>query len=808
MVGVMKKNILQVFDASPEDVSEDRNFIYEAAESVNRAISSTIDWRIEVFSWKDTTPAYSRPQDVINKQIDECDLFIGLLWHRWGQDSGKYSSGFEEEFERVKERNIGTGKPEIWLYFKKVDEDKLKDPGRQLQKVVEFKQKRSTAKDIFFQEYQDSDQWKSIIFEKLTKYVLDLSKSEEKALDLQKASVKSEDVKQIQPILTKQADRKDKSISPELIDIFNKVTDQLNSGTDISIGFWETIRIYLTKSLYYSDKNIGELPDNHLVNLVYLKKDEWVLTVKEKVFLLRLLIGSRNDYQPGWFWVKNLREKEIVNLLVWLSVNDKKDIVREGAVRLLKDAKIVLNNEKVFKAWFESEDTDIILNSILILKNNKLFKFLFLIDQFTNHKDDLIRKEVIKTKIELMYLKNPNEAFTYLIESNSEIPTVIKNDLRNMCNRINTPLLVKALTEADVSVKLSCAEYLRKSNLLSKEHCSILLKDDDIRVRKEGLLRYINIESNVDEKSIEQALSKGTSNEENVLSSAMQSIHVEDFLPLLYKKQNPEKLLGKIDFYFNPRSSNIYEFLATEKFEVIEGRIRNDLENEFDNLKHGSEKRLKEKFGEQNYTKVLGDINEDIIKFIRYKFISAALKGLTKNGKKEDVYFARKYLFYEVYDKKVNEEALELLSKFGDAKDIENLIYTAPKVYGKTKKLAIETAYNFSNNKAALLERLFSNKDEEIVKIGAKIFIKSKTAEKVKIAKELLNHNIDSLRIAGIIIIIKKCSSEEIKKILSEYIKQNTYYYDVVTWFDRYLFAKGKLRDFYKRRLYKIYDDI
>jgi hypothetical protein len=71
----------------------------------------------EPTSWEDTLPGYNRPQELINKDVDACELFIGILWRRWGQESGKFSSGFEEEFVRVKERKIRTDSPELWLFF-------------------------------------------------------------------------------------------------------------------------------------------------------------------------------------------------------------------------------------------------------------------------------------------------------------------------------------------------------------------------------------------------------------------------------------------------------------------------------------------------------------------------------------------------------------------------------------------------------------------------------------------------------------------------------------------------------------------
>ncbi len=33
-------------------------------------------------------PTRRRPQEAINKALDECELFVGLLWRRWGQPTG------------------------------------------------------------------------------------------------------------------------------------------------------------------------------------------------------------------------------------------------------------------------------------------------------------------------------------------------------------------------------------------------------------------------------------------------------------------------------------------------------------------------------------------------------------------------------------------------------------------------------------------------------------------------------------------------------------------------------------------------
>ncbi len=93
----MQRNILTVFLASPGDLQEERNITRLSVERVNKILSRRVGWQIELLRWEDTSPGYSRPQNLINRDVDSCDLFVGILWRRWGQNTGEYSSGFEEE---------------------------------------------------------------------------------------------------------------------------------------------------------------------------------------------------------------------------------------------------------------------------------------------------------------------------------------------------------------------------------------------------------------------------------------------------------------------------------------------------------------------------------------------------------------------------------------------------------------------------------------------------------------------------------------------------------------------------------------
>lgn len=130
-----------VFVASPSDVQAERDLVARVAERVVATAGVQLGVRIRVTQWSEVAPDAGRPQDLINPLVDACDIFVGIMHKKWGMDSGTHSSGFEEEFERALKRRGDSEAPAIALFFKAVDAGSESDPGRQLKKVLAFKRK-------------------------------------------------------------------------------------------------------------------------------------------------------------------------------------------------------------------------------------------------------------------------------------------------------------------------------------------------------------------------------------------------------------------------------------------------------------------------------------------------------------------------------------------------------------------------------------------------------------------------------------------------------------------------------------------
>ena len=114
------RKIVKVFLASPGDLPEERRAAKSVVDEYNALTADEFGYQVELIGWEDTVSVYGRPQATINRDLERCELFIGLMWRKWGTPpdvSGVYSSGFEEEFETSVQRRSSEDRPEIRTYL-------------------------------------------------------------------------------------------------------------------------------------------------------------------------------------------------------------------------------------------------------------------------------------------------------------------------------------------------------------------------------------------------------------------------------------------------------------------------------------------------------------------------------------------------------------------------------------------------------------------------------------------------------------------------------------------------------------------
>ncbi len=314
--------LIRVFLASPGDLQEERRLANDAVDELNKGIAPHLGFRVELKGWEDTLPGIGRPQGIINEELDRCELFIGIMWKKWGtppSTSGPYSSGFEEEFERSSERAKKTKKPEMAMYFKTIPPDFLTDPGEDLKKVIAFKKRIISEKIILYGTFHESDGFQKCVREKITQYLLRVASSEQKTLE--KMEVKPKDT--IHYIDKNQ--QKDIVKSPFSVEghsyLEKFLARTVNPNNTEELTSFEVARFRLLSNTVSKEGNDVPYLGIHDANIIYLNKN--VQFGPQEIFGL-INCGLKNighENTPLWYWCSICRSLNIEELLVFKSNN-------------------------------------------------------------------------------------------------------------------------------------------------------------------------------------------------------------------------------------------------------------------------------------------------------------------------------------------------------------------------------------------------------------------------------------------------------------------------------------------------------
>jgi len=185
-----KKNYqkLIIFCGSPADVTAERQIVEAVARQLNQPgqPADKAGVVLEVWDWqKHVSPDAGRPETVTLAQLqpEKWDIFLGLLWMKFGSPSGAnnphtgapFESGTEEEFTYAYEHWKQAGRPRIWFYRcrREADLDVL-DPA-QFQRVKDFfAQCQAEARHpLFYRLFKTAKEFEDQVRADLTKYLLD-----------------------------------------------------------------------------------------------------------------------------------------------------------------------------------------------------------------------------------------------------------------------------------------------------------------------------------------------------------------------------------------------------------------------------------------------------------------------------------------------------------------------------------------------------------------------------------------------------------------------------------------------------------
>lgn len=327
------RNIVKVFLASPGDLSEERRAAKGVVDEFNITWAEQLGYQVQLVGWEDTLSVWGRPQETINRDLVQCELFIGLMWKKWGtppSESGPYTSGFEEEFRTSAERRKSLGRPEISLFFKSVPEDLLADPGDELKKVLAFRSELISSKEILFQNFSDIAEFEQLLRRRISSYVQTLVRADDAVEeDADSPSGRTSDILETQarPLELGGALFTDQENA-----FFQELLSR-SEGQEIFPS--DAARLQLISHALSTSSNDRDALGPHDANLVFGTRNSADLSVREKFILLEAgLARIEQQNAPLWFWLFSITGDPAERLVIE-SFAGPSDAVRIGAIKTL-----------------------------------------------------------------------------------------------------------------------------------------------------------------------------------------------------------------------------------------------------------------------------------------------------------------------------------------------------------------------------------------------------------------------------------------------------------------------------------------
>jgi hypothetical protein len=362
-------------------------------------------------------------------------------------------------------------------------------------------------------------------------------------------------------------------------------------------------------------------------------------------------------------------------------------------------------------------------------------------------------------------------------------PAQVLTQLDLSGSSLDTALIIRATQHPDPDVRAFGIKALATKGELPPDWAIRFTKDSSVDVRRVAYRELIQHGVKVDPYEISDAAVRLT-------------IFDHDLGLALYGLYSEAELHELADWY-NPDGPVAYEILASRQPEKMLAQLRADLSDSFVRFRQESSTRLKAK---------LGPFADDVLQkwntlddFTSTNFIAAALRVIRSHVKPEDAATARKYIGHPNRD--VQLEAIHLLESVGDKTDVNTLLGIAQASYGILQELAASTSLKLAPGPdGAAIDLIKTDKPNLI---GYALDSLSGTEANVArtILEPLVKSSQETIRVLAVAFAVRRLPTSEIEPLLTDYLTPSSYYYNVVCWLDRILYAPEPLRSAYKSEL-------
>lgn len=795
--------LVRIFLASPGDLKEERRLVRETEEELNSGIAAHLKFRIELKGWEDTLSSSGRPQAVINKELDSCEFFIGLMSRRWGtppSSEGIYSSGFEEEYERSSQRRKTTGEPEMAMYFKKIDSKFLEDQGEDLKKVLEFKEHVANKREILYEEFNDPYDLQKRVRLRIQKYLMDLSAAEEESQDEEKAKTRaSSEEAGGEP-------GKETTTSPFSVEGYDFLKDILErteaqNSTD-EITALDVARFRLLSSAISQSGNDEPFLGAHDANIIYSNR-KLKYGSKEVLRLIDCALKNiSHENVPFWYWY-NIYKEVSEHILVFRSLYTSDENVSVGALKIMKligstlpVLKEPFNREFFIDNWLSNDRADSVkLAALNYLKLHGKEEDIPLIQSELDRANSTTSRIALEAIISIQFRYSKVEALkTALTNQFESFDEMLLREILSASLTLDEETLRPGLTHNNKTIRLECFKRLSKDNLISAIDMQDLKNDPVAQIRKEVLCFQSSLGQSLSDEEAKHVLVKpkkigGLS---GLFSPGLSDVEgqacFDEYLFTKYSDMSKKELLEII------KEASIYDDIPYFT------SCRRHFKNHSEELRKNVDSKFKEKFEAHiEYLENLGALDETIQKtkdlegYLRKTLTRKALNVLCEKGDIKDLDRIRNNMRSEYV--KSSKDEIEYFRKLGEWEDIPFILKAEKDSASSSNLLAHSTDDDWYHSIAIAVYNIGKDRLDELLNIEmpARILaylIKTCSSSKFsRISYEtllgLLNRKEDTTRKFASLKTLQSLNKTKLASLLQEYVDSPEYrYYNVIYWLD------------------------
>jgi hypothetical protein len=791
-----QKEHKKVFIAYIADVGEEVKALEKAIDDLNKEFDRT-QFQFDRKTWLDATSGLGRPQERINEElVRECDIFIGVIWKKWGTSTGEYSCGFEEEFNIVLERWRQTQIPEVWIYIKNVDEAALLEEEQGgYQKVKKYIEK---IKNVgLYKPFNEKESLVADARNQLTKYLLGLIQPKLESKDEKSKSIivgSKMDSKGISP----------KKSSNQIDSLLKNIVAM--SGDYSKIDNTNKIRLHLYSSALYYNSNLFETMGNHELHILYKNREKVKPIGIEQKYIFRTILGDEYDQKVGWYWFSNYKKNLIIDYISYICLSDQEKTVKVGALKIL-DLLWEKRFNKVLLTLAQDSSPEIIKQALKIIRKNGDKRFLPLLDKYMANSDVDIIKLAWSAKLAILAKVDINEAAKYILkirENRGEYyPEII-----SIVEKCSLDILEQLLKDNDEYIKLIALKRLLHEKIVNNDVLRLLATSENIRLQELAFDELIErgIVNNVSE--IREGLKKGG------LGYLLGGGDTEERLIIKIFQRYSNADLENLIEWISLDGPVAYQAYALNNYDTFKERLSKDMEEGFSRIKIA----FREKY-EQDINMLDASLSEDKRKMIkdkllkkyidfdkyddsiRERFIMATLKAMYLKDDTRALVYARRYLDSTNYILK--ELSQKIIVKFAQPADLSALKEIALNGITPEKNEATKKAISFWRlDKSQDVIKCFMESNKlDLIKLCYQDALKNNDFHLENIALQYLNNPEDDIRILSLSYLICFLSPKKVRDLLADYLVKGQYYYNVVCWLDRCLFPTGIIRKAFRGKL-------